>query len=636
MPVWFTPLAALAASFVLVEHRCPHAPVVNRPCCWQRRLRNFSLWAVSQALPLGALVAASAVLAPESAPFRVLRSHGWPWPVMLMLELLLLDALHYAMHVAAHRMAWIWPFHAVHHADDALDATTGLLQHPGERLLFTLMQLPVVIGLGISPTAVSVYAPVVLAFGLMHHANVRLPARWEKKLRRFVVTPGFHRPHHHRHRPYTDTNFGFVLSVWDRLFQTQGVADTESIAGFSPGLNDHGRLSVWRSLRLPLDELIAWKRRQATKRPRQTVAPGRKADSIPCTIMRGGSSKGLFFQRSDLAADHGEMLAELRRVLGTGSPRGVDGLGGLDPLANKVAVVSRATDDQADLDYWFAQVADLQRGLLDDGVSCGNILAAVGPFALESGLVRVNEPTATLRIRSLNTGHLTRVSFATSGGRPVYEGPFQLAGVPGTGAPIELDYAPGTAWPSSELFPGGRRSDELGGVQYTLIRCATTLLIVRAEDFGLIGDEAPQTLNSDAAWLRRLEEFRQEASRRCGLGEVMGSVSPKVSLISRGTDGAHIQSRYFMPLACHPAHAVTGALALAAACRCPGTLAHELVGPASNTVLRIAHPSGSLDVQSELQDEGDRIMAQRLAVTRTARLLMSGSVAVPPAVSASC
>lgn len=627
MPAWLVLPAVLCTPLLVLERLLPHGPTGTRP--WQRRVRNLTMWLLSQALPLGGLVAASATLVPDAAPLRLLQSSGTPLPVLVLLETLLLDALHYPIHVTAHRLPWIWRFHAVHHADDALDATTGLLQHPGEHLLFALLQLPVVVLLGISPLAVSIYAVILLGFGLFHHGNLRLPPWLERSIGRFVVTPAFHRPHHHRHRPHTDTNFGFVLSVWDRWFNTKGVEGSESVPGFSPGLDEHPAMGLRELLARPFHGLLPARRRDAARLPQPDEAPRLGTGKVDCIIMRGGTSKGLFFRRSDLAADHAQMLDQLRHVIGAGSPRGVDGLGGLDPLANKLAVVGRSTDGQADLDYWFAQVADLQQGRIDESVSCGNILAAVGPFAAECGLVKVGEASTTLRIRCLNTGQLVRVSFAARHGRPVYEGDLQLAGVPGSGAPIELDYASTRPLPLRQLFPGGQRVDQIDGVRYTLIRCATTLLVARAEDFGIVGDEAAQALNSDRAWLQRLEDFRREASRRCGLGDVCGRVSPKVSLISRAGDGSHIRSRYFIPQACHPAHAVTGALALAVATRCSGTVPSLEVSPASGPTLRISHPSGIIEVRVVLREATDALHLQTLSVTRTARMLMMGHAALP-------
>jgi 2-methylaconitate cis-trans-isomerase PrpF len=356
-------------------------------------------------------------------------------------------------------------------------------------------------------------------------------------------------------------------------------------------------------------------------------AAGRADHALPCTIMRGGTSRGLYFRRDDLAHEREGMLGQLRRAVGSGSARGIDGLGGLDPLANKIAVVARARCGQADLDYWFAQVSDLQRGRLDDSLSCGNLLAGVGPFAVESGLVPANTPSTCLRVRSVNTGDIVRVVFATRDGRPVYDGSCAIDGVPGTGSPIELDYATAPPRAERELFPAGHRLGRAGAIEYTLVRCATTLLIARACDFGLSGAEPAQTLNEDQALLRRIETFRREAARRDGLGDVAGSVSPKVALIASGPEHATLCSRYFIPQACHAAHAVTGALALAAAARCAGTLASGMA-PAcgSDDRLRIAHPAGVLDVHVRVRETPGLIDLQRLSVLRTARRIMRGEL----------
>lgn len=356
-------------------------------------------------------------------------------------------------------------------------------------------------------------------------------------------------------------------------------------------------------------------------------APRLPQTGIACSILRVGTSRGLFFRRTDLAADHQAMREQLRSIVGAGSPRGIDGLGALDPLANKLAVVERARTPGADLDFWFAQVGDLRRGHLDESVSCGNMLAGVGPFALEAGLLRpVGEPT-WLRIRSINTGQVARAAITAPGEASPNHGDPGMPRVPGAVSDVELDYATSAPLSAGEIFPGERRLDVVDGIEYTLVCCTTPLLIARAHDFGLGFERAGRELDEDQALLRCLDRFRRKAARRSGLGEVGGSLSPGLALIARDPARAQLHSRYFSGLACHPAHPVNAALALAVAARCRGTLAHTLAPlAAADDLLRIAHPGGVMDVGVRVRETPDRIELQRLSVRRSTRTILQGRV----------
>ncbi len=354
---------------------------------------------------------------------------------------------------------------------------------------------------------------------------------------------------------------------------------------------------------------------------------------IPCTIMRGGTSKGLFFRRDDLPEDAHLLRDQLQRITGAGSRRGVDGLCGLDPLANKIAVVGPARAPDADVDFHFIQVADLERGVLDASVNCGNILAAVAPFALDRGILALQSDRATVRIRNTNTDTVVRATIELRQGAPVYAGNHAIAGVPGTGAPIELDFAPPAPSRPASLFPSGKRTDLLGTVIYTFIhlKSSAPLLIALPSAFGKRGDERADALNADTDFLARLEQFRRAAAWKHGLGDVADKVSPKVALVSTGDDAAHLQSRYFVPRTCHAAHAATGALTLAVAANLEGTVAHAVARPQDDARLSISHPSGVMDVFVTVNEAHDAVHIDRMSVLRTARKIMHGMVALAPA-----
>lgn len=338
--------------------------------------------------------------------------------------------------------------------------------------------------------------------------------------------------------------------------------------------------------------------------------------AIPCVVMRGGTSRGPFFLASDLPADPVLRDAILLSVMGGGHDLGIDGIGGGNAVINKVAIVGPASVPGADVDYLFAQVR-VREGIVDTSPNCGNMLAAVGPFAIEAGLVAPVADRTQVRIHNVNTGKLIDATVATPGGQVTYDGEARIDGVPGTAAPIELSFPNAAGARTGRLLPTGRPVDRIDGIDVTCIDAAMPVMLVRAADLGRTGREAPSEF-ADSGFRTRLENLRIEAGRRMGFPNSASMVIPKPVLIAPATE-ATLHTRYFMPHDCHSALAVTGAVAIATACVTSGTIAAEMIGPLAPPVpITLAHPSGQLVVRLE--------PGPVARVQRTARRIFQGHV----------
>ncbi len=294
--------------------------------------------------------------------------------------------------------------------------------------------------------------------------------------------------------------------------------------------------------------------------------------TLPCVLMRAGTSRGPFFLRDWLPADPVARDETLIGAIGASDLLQVDGVGGGSTLTSKVAIVSRSERDDCDVDYLFAQVGVGQRSV-DTRPNCGNMLSGVAPFAIEQGLVEAADGTTTVRVFNVNTRSRIDVTVRTPGRRVTYEGDVRIDGVAGTAAPIHLNFLDAWGAVTGKVFPTGRRIDLIDGVEATCIDAAMPLMIVRAESLGVDGREQPGALDANAALMQRIEALRLEAGRLMGLGDVSASVIPKPVLVSRGDGADSVTSRYFTPRRCHASHAVTGAIGVAAAFALPGTVA---------------------------------------------------------------
>lgn len=350
--------------------------------------------------------------------------------------------------------------------------------------------------------------------------------------------------------------------------------------------------------------------------------------TIPCVLMRAGTSRGPFFLREWLPEREEERDQALIGAIGASDPLQLDGVGGGSTLNSKVAIVSRSTQPDCDLDYLFVQVG-VGNCSVDTRPNCGNMLSGVAPFAIEQGLIKAEQGTTRARVYNVNTGARIDVTVRTPDGKITYDGDTRIDGVAGTGAPILLDFLDAWGAVTGQVFPTGNRIDVIDGVEVTCIDAAMPLMIVRASDLGVSGREAPATLDSDAALLARLETLRLQAGLLMGLGDVSDSVIPKPVLVSPGDSPDSITSRYFTPRKCHASHAVTGAIGVASAFALAGTVASKGEREAGRHALVVLHPAGRIEVEVELEGAGTDTTVTRAALVRTARKIMNGELHLP-------
>jgi 4-oxalomesaconate tautomerase len=350
--------------------------------------------------------------------------------------------------------------------------------------------------------------------------------------------------------------------------------------------------------------------------------------AIPSLFMRGGTSHGPFFRGSDLPADVATRDRVLLAALGSPDVRQIDGIGGADPLTSKVGIVSPGKDG-VDLEFLFAQVS-LREPLVDTTPNCGNMLAAVVPFAIESGMLAARGATTTLRVLTKNTGTLCDIEVQTPGGRVEYAGDARIDGVPGTAAPVNISFLDTAGSVCGALFPTGNLVDRFDGVEVTCIDNGMPVVVMLAGDLGVTGSESREELNANAALKKRIESIRLQAGPAMQLGDVARKVVPKMCLVSKPAAGGHINTRTFIPHDCHSAVGVLGAVTVATAAVTPGTVAHRVaeVPQGPRKTFSVQHPSGEFTVVLEMNAHKPAEVA-RASLLRTARLLMRGEVMIP-------
>jgi 4-oxalomesaconate tautomerase len=365
-------------------------------------------------------------------------------------------------------------------------------------------------------------------------------------------------------------------------------------------------------------------------------------DGVRCMVMRGGTSKGLYFVADDLPADDAARDDLLLRVMGSPDARQIDGMGGAHPLTSKVAVVSPSPDGAADVDYHFLQVM-VDEAIVTDRQNCGNLLAGVAPFALERDLVKPADgdaagtgddaDTAHIRIRMLNTGGFATASVALRDGRPRYDGTTAVSGVPGTAAPIRLDFAGIAGSSCGALLPTGRAVDEVEGLAVSLVDNGMPVVVLRAADLGVTGHESCAELEANVALRETLERVRLAAGPLMNLGDVAATTVPKLTLVAPPQAGGAIATRTFIPHRCHDAIGVLGAVSVATAALLPDGPAAEAAhreassdAAAATGVVTIEHPTGTFDAAVDMTFVDGSPVVERAGIIRTARKLMDGYV----------
>ncbi len=351
---------------------------------------------------------------------------------------------------------------------------------------------------------------------------------------------------------------------------------------------------------------------------------------IPYLFMRGGTSRGPYFNRSDLPESLDTLADVLIAAIGSGHPLNIDGIGGGNAVTTKVAMLSKSGDDWADIDYFFAQVSVEDRQV-DFKPTCGNILSGVGPAAIEMGLIKAQADQTEVRICAVNTGAKVLARINTPKGQIGYAGDTRIDGVPGTAAPIELHFMQTEGSSTGAFLPTGEPRNTIDNIEVTCMDVAMPMVIARASEFGLSGTESREALDENRDFFKNMEAIRIKAGALMGMGDCSQSVTPKFGLLAPAREGGSICSRYFMPWRTHPTMAVTGAQCLAACALTPGSIADGLWQRPDSAPITVTleHPMGSLDVLVDYRLENGRYIHESAGLIRTARKLAAGEVFIP-------
>jgi 4-oxalomesaconate tautomerase len=346
--------------------------------------------------------------------------------------------------------------------------------------------------------------------------------------------------------------------------------------------------------------------------------------SAPCMWMRGGTSKGGYFLKSDLPADVAARDAFLLAIMGSPDVNQIDGMGGADPLTSKVAVVSASARDGVDVDYLFLQVF-VDQAIVTDAQNCGNILAGVGPFALERGLVASRGAETQVTIFMENTGQIAVATVQTPGGMVSYTGGATIDGVPGSHAPVPLEFRDTAGSSCGALLPTGNAADVVNGVAVTLIDNGMPCVVMKAADMGITGYEDRDWLDGNVDLKTRIEAIRLAVGERMNLGDVKDKSVPKMMLVAPPRNGGAVTVRSFIPHRAHATIGVLGAVSVATACLIPGSPAAEVahLPDGSRKTISVEHPTGEMSCVLELDETGQ---VKSAALLRTARKLMDGEV----------
>jgi 4-oxalomesaconate tautomerase len=349
--------------------------------------------------------------------------------------------------------------------------------------------------------------------------------------------------------------------------------------------------------------------------------------AIPCTWMRGGTSKGAYFLKSDLPSDNQQRDDLLLSIMGSPHPMQIDGIGGADPLTSKVAVISKSARADADIDYLFLQVF-VDRPVVTDKQNCGNILAGVAQFAVEKGLAVSMDGQTELSVYMVNSEQIATVTIETPGGQVTYDGTASIDGVPGTAAPVLENFPDAAGSTCGSLLPTGNAVDVIDGIEVTCIDNGMPVVVMRAGDLGISGDESREALDADEALKSRLESIRLQAGPQMGLGDVSEMSVPKMTMVAPSKHGGAIATRTFIPHRCHASIGVLGAVSVATACLLAGTPAAELahLPTGEDKLVSVEHPSGETSVLMNVFLDNGIMVVRKAAILRTARKLFDGHV----------
>lgn len=355
---------------------------------------------------------------------------------------------------------------------------------------------------------------------------------------------------------------------------------------------------------------------------------------IRCMLARGGTSKGAYFLADDLPKDRAARDAILLSVMGSPDARQIDGLGGAHPLTSKVAVVSRSSEPGVDIDFLFCQITPEKTGV-DTTPNCGNILSGVGPFAIERGLIKTQDPVTRVRVRTINTGTVAELAIETPKGDINYEGDARIDGVPGTAAPIAVNFLDAEGSVCGKLLPTGNVVDHVAGVDVTMIDNGMPVVVLAAAAVDRTGYEPRDQLDNDTALKARLEEIRLACGPLMNLGDVSDKVVPKMCLVAAPQKGGTIATRCFIPHECHSSIGVFAAVTIATACVLPGSPAHKvaIVPEGRGKTLAVEHPTGDFAVRLEVGGTTEKPVVERAGLLRTARILFDGVTYVKPSVA---
>ena len=372
----------------------------------------------------------------------------------------------------------------------------------------------------------------------------------------------------------------------------------------------------------------------ACKTPQTTVLSKNRegvktlaANEIPCTYMRGGTSKGPFFDMRDLPSDVKKRNEILLKVMGSPDAKQIDGLGGTVTVTSKVVMAQPSTRKGIDVDYLFAQI-DIENPIVDTTPPCGNMMAGVGPFAIEKGWVKATIPETKVMVYNINTKSIIEEIVQTPKGVVEYNGNMKIDGVPGTAAPVVMNLFDQVGGKTGKLMPTGVIREKIQGIDVTLLDAGSTMLLVKASDLGMDGTEGGDFFEKNKDLMKRIESMRMEAGQRMGLGDVSNSVLPKVAILSKPRGNGNITSRYLTPKTLHPSHAVTGAICIGTALKIKGSVAAD-VGKTNglpSEMIVIEHPAGVIEVNIEIEQKGETINVKKAGTVRTVRKIMTGTV----------